>query len=71
MILAAEYLFRIIGRGTHTYRRFVKPQELARWGRAAGLKVVDLTGLRYIPFLRHSALCRSTVMNYMIHFKRL
>ncbi len=44
--LGAEYLVRLLPIGTHDWRRFVKPDELARHGRAAGLNLVDLSGLR-------------------------
>ena len=57
-------------KGTHEYSKLVRPEELKQWGADAGLKVEDLSGLRYIPFGGHAALCRSTAMNYMMHFKR-
>jgi 2-polyprenyl-3-methyl-5-hydroxy-6-metoxy-1,4-benzoquinol methylase len=41
---------------------------MARWGRSAGLEVRDLSGLRYLPFIGHAALCKNTAMNYMMHF---
>jgi 2-polyprenyl-6-hydroxyphenyl methylase/3-demethylubiquinone-9 3-methyltransferase len=66
----SEYLFRIVGRGTHTYHKFVQPDELLAWGRAAGLKLSHLSGLRYIPFIRYAALCRGTAMNYVVHFAK-
>jgi 2-polyprenyl-6-hydroxyphenyl methylase/3-demethylubiquinone-9 3-methyltransferase len=43
---------------------------LKRWGTAAGLIFVNLSGLRYLPFIGYAALCRSTSMNYLMHFKR-
>ncbi|MFZ1987099.1 MAG: bifunctional 3-demethylubiquinol 3-O-methyltransferase/2-polyprenyl-6-hydroxyphenol methylase, partial [Desulfatitalea sp.] len=70
VILAAEYLLGIVRKGTHRYAKFVRPQELIAWGAAAGLNVAGLTGLRYLPFVGHARLCRSLVMNYMVHFKR-
>jgi 2-polyprenyl-6-hydroxyphenyl methylase/3-demethylubiquinone-9 3-methyltransferase len=60
----------IVRKGTHEYSKLVKPQELKRWGSEAGLTLVNSSGLRYIPFGGHAALCRSTAMNYLVHFKR-
>jgi 2-polyprenyl-6-hydroxyphenyl methylase/3-demethylubiquinone-9 3-methyltransferase len=66
----SEYLFKIVAKGTHRYHKFVRPAELAAWGRAGGLTLKNLCGLRYIPFIRYSSLCRSTAMNYLMHFRK-
>lgn len=70
VIWAAEYLLGIVRKGTHEYRKLVKPEELRQWGQAAGLQWEDLSGLRYLPLGGYAALCRSTAMNYMMHFRR-
>lgn len=70
VIWASEYLLGIVRKGTHTYHRFVRPQELLQWGRQADLTPSDVTGLRYIPFWGYSKLCNNTQMNYLIHFKK-
>ncbi len=70
VIIVAEYIMGIIRKGTHTYQRFVKPEELGRWGNQAGLTVLDLSGLRYIPVIKYARLCNSTQMNYLIHFRK-
>lgn len=70
VILAAEYLLRIVPKGTHTYAKFVRPRELIGWGAKAGLTLAGLSGLRYVPFAGHARLCRSVGMNYMVHFKK-
>ena len=70
VIVAAEYVMGIVRKGTHEYSKLVRPEELTRWGREAGLTLVNRSGLRYIPFGGHAALCRSTTMNYLMHFKR-
>ena len=49
-IVGAEYLLRLLPRGTHDYSRFIRPAELARWARGSGFDVVDLAGLDYDPF---------------------
>ena len=68
VIWASEYVLGIVGKGTHTYERFVRPEEMRRWGEAVGLRCADLSGLRYIPFGGYAALCKSTAMNYLMHF---
>ncbi len=70
VILAAEYVFGIVRKGTHRYAKFVRPAQLAAWGRAAGLCMVDLSGLQYIPFVGRARLCKSVRMNYFMHLTR-
>ncbi len=69
-ILGAEYIARTLPRGTHEYLKFIRPSELARWGRAAGLTLVDLTGIAYNPLTRAFRLSPNTDVNYLAHFKR-
>jgi 2-polyprenyl-6-hydroxyphenyl methylase/3-demethylubiquinone-9 3-methyltransferase len=65
-VVAAEYLLGIVPRGTHDYRRFVRPAELARWCRQAGLDPVDITGLRYDPIAREGRLGDDVDVNYFL-----
>jgi 2-polyprenyl-6-hydroxyphenyl methylase/3-demethylubiquinone-9 3-methyltransferase len=67
----SEYVLGIVRKGTHAYRKLVTPDELKQWGIEAGLDFIDLSGLRYLPLVGYAALCRSTSMNYMMHFKRM
>ncbi len=69
-ILGAEYITRTLPRGTHEYLKFIRPSELARWGRGAGLSLVDLTGITYNPLTRAFRLSSNTDVNYLAHFKR-
>jgi len=69
-VLAAEYILRMLPRGTHDYARFIKPSELAGWSRYAGLELLDLTGLHYNPLLRSYSLGSGIDVNYMAHFTR-
>jgi 2-polyprenyl-6-hydroxyphenyl methylase / 3-demethylubiquinone-9 3-methyltransferase len=69
-IVAAEYIARVLPRGTHEYLKFIRPSELARWGRAAGLDLIDLTGITYNPFTRAFRLSPNTDINYLAHFRR-
>ncbi|HEY2682536.1 MAG TPA: bifunctional 2-polyprenyl-6-hydroxyphenol methylase/3-demethylubiquinol 3-O-methyltransferase UbiG [Steroidobacteraceae bacterium] len=70
-IIGAEYLARVLPRGTHEYMKFIRPSELARMGREAGLELKDLTGLTYNPLTRAFSLSENTEVNYLAHFKRL
>jgi len=63
-VIGAEYLLGLLPRGTHDYARFVKPSELARWCRAAGLRPVELTGMSYNPLTRRYALAADCGVNY-------
>ncbi len=69
-IVGAEYLLRLLPRGTHEYQKFIRPSELARFGRDAGLRLVELAGLDYNPFTRAARVTRDTSVNYLAHFTR-
>jgi 2-polyprenyl-6-hydroxyphenyl methylase/3-demethylubiquinone-9 3-methyltransferase len=70
-IVGAEYIARVLPRGTHEYLKFIRPSELARWGRQAGLALRDLTGLTYNPLTRSFRLSENTAVNYLAHFTRI
>ena len=70
-IVGAEYLLRLLPRGTHQYSRLIRPSELARWARAAGLELVDLAGLEYRPASRQARVSADTSVNYLAHFRRV
>ncbi len=65
-IVGAEYLLRWLPRGTHDWRRFLRPSELARFLRAAGLEVTEISGLVYNPLTDAWRLSRDTDVNYMV-----
>ena len=69
-IVGAEYIARVLPRGTHEYLKFIRPSELARWGRAAGLELRNLTGIAYNPLTRSFRLSPNTDVNYLAHFTR-
>jgi 2-polyprenyl-6-hydroxyphenyl methylase/3-demethylubiquinone-9 3-methyltransferase len=69
-IVGAEYLARLVPRGTHEYDRLLKPSEVARFARAAGLEVVDIAGLAYDPLREQCSLTRDPSVNYLMHMKR-
>lgn len=69
-IVGAEYVLRLLPRGTHEYERFIKPAELAGWGRKAALSLADLRGIDYDPFASAARLTDSVSVNYLAHFIR-
>ena len=69
-IVGAEYILGLVRKGTHTYRKFIRPTELQRWSRKAGLNRKDLTGLHYNPFTRNYSLGGNVHVNYMMHFRK-
>ena len=69
-IVGAEYLMKMLPRGTHDYAKFIKPSELDEWARAAGLELVDLKGVTYNPFTSLFSQSRDVDVNYMMHYKR-
>jgi len=66
-VIGAEYVLRLLPKGTHDYAKFVRPSELGRWCRHAGLEVASLVGMTYNPLTRVFALGRDTDVNYMVH----
>ena len=69
-IVGAEYLLGLIPRGTHEYERFIRPAELARWARAAGLTLRSTAGIELNPFTQRVALGGDVGVNYLAHFQR-
>lgn len=69
-IVAAEYLLRLVPRGTHEYERFIRPSELVALARPAGLAILDLAGIDYDPFGEHAALSADASVNYLAHLRR-
>ena len=69
-IVGAEYLLNLIPRGTHEYERLIRPAELARWARAAGLTLSAMAGIELNPFTERVALSRNVNVNYLAHFQR-
>jgi 2-polyprenyl-6-hydroxyphenyl methylase / 3-demethylubiquinone-9 3-methyltransferase len=70
-VVGAEYVLRLLPRGTHDYQKFIKPSELAAAVRGAGLLVQDIIGMRYNPFTRRCSLSSDVDVNYLLHAKKL
>lgn len=69
-IVGAEYLLKLLPRGTHDFKKFIRPSELGAWCRASGLAVEDIVGLTYNPLTRHYKLGTDVDVNYMIQTLR-
>ena len=65
-VIGAEYLLKLLPRGTHDYARFLRPAELARHCRNAGLEVAEIVGMSYQPIAKTYSLGRDTSVNYLI-----
>ena len=67
-ILGAEYLLKLLPKGTHDFEKFIRPSELGHWTRAAGLELKDMTGMTYNPITKRYKLDTNDVdVNYLIH----
>ena len=69
-VIGAEYVLRLLPRGTHDYRKFVQPAELAAFARRAGLAPIDIVGMSYNPLTKTYRLGPDTAVNYMMAFRR-
>jgi 2-polyprenyl-6-hydroxyphenyl methylase/3-demethylubiquinone-9 3-methyltransferase len=66
-VIGAEYVLRMLPKGTHDYAKFIRPSEMSRWLRSAGLSVSDLTGMTYNPLTDVYRLSPDTDVNYLVH----
>jgi 2-polyprenyl-6-hydroxyphenyl methylase/3-demethylubiquinone-9 3-methyltransferase len=65
-IIGAEYVLKLLPKGTHDYARFIKPSELARMARDAGLDTAELRGMSYNPVTRSYSLGQDASVNYLV-----
>ena len=66
-IVGAEYILKLLPRGTHDYTKFIRPSEMERWARHAGLAVREYTGMHYNPLTQRYALGTGVDVNYIAH----
>ncbi len=66
-VLGAEYVLRMLPKGTHDYAKFLRPSELSRWARSVDLEPDDLIGMTYNPFSDKYSLGSNTDVNYLLH----
>ncbi|MBI2308515.1 MAG: bifunctional 2-polyprenyl-6-hydroxyphenol methylase/3-demethylubiquinol 3-O-methyltransferase UbiG [Rhodocyclales bacterium] len=69
-VIGAEYVLRMLPKGTHDYAKFIKPSELARWAKSVGLELDEVIGMSYNPFAKSYSLGRNTDVNYLVHTVR-
>ena len=70
-IVGAEYILKLLPKGTHEYDKFIRPSELNNWIRGAGLQAQAITGMVYNPFTKQYKLKESDIdVNYLVHCKR-
>jgi 2-polyprenyl-6-hydroxyphenyl methylase/3-demethylubiquinone-9 3-methyltransferase len=69
-VIGAEYVLKLLPRGTHDYAKFIKPSELFAMCRHTGLSVAGLTGMTYNPLTRRYALGRDVDVNYILHAQK-
>jgi 2-polyprenyl-6-hydroxyphenyl methylase/3-demethylubiquinone-9 3-methyltransferase len=64
-VIGAEYVLNLLPRGTHEYMKFIRPSEMERWARAAGLTLRELVGMHYNPLTRQYSLGPGVDVNYL------
>ena len=69
-VVGAEYILNMLPKGTHDYAKFIKPSELARWCKQAGLEPAELLGMTYNPFNQTYSLGQDTSVNYLMRTQR-
>ena len=65
-VIGAEYILKMLPKGTHDYAKFIKPSELARWAKHAGLEPEEMLGMSYNPLLKEYSLGQDTSVNYLL-----
>ena len=70
-IVGAEYILNLLPKGTHEFDCFIKPSELEKWSRSAGLELIELIGVIYNPITTVFSLSDDVDVNYMMHFKKI
>ncbi len=69
-VVGAEYLLRLLPKGTHQYDTFIRPSELDTWARSAGLESREITGMGYHPLTGDFFETRNISINYITHYRR-
>ena len=69
-VVGAEYVLRLLPKGTHEYDKFIRPSELEAWARGAGLELKSSIGMHYNPLAKTYRLAPNVDVNYLMHFRR-
>jgi len=67
-VVGAEYLLQMLPKGTHDYKKFIKPSELSTWARQADLELKDISGISYNPLTKAYKVGNDVSVNYMAHY---
>ena len=70
-VIGAEYVLKLLPKGTHDYKKFIKPAELVRWCKQAGLEPEEIIGMDYNPLTQRVALDKDTRVNYLLRARRV
>ena len=70
-IIGAEYIMKLLPKGTHDFKKFIRPAELDQWIRAAQLKTQHISGMSYNPFTGHCTLSNDMDINYLVHARHI
>lgn len=70
-VIGAEYVLKMLPKGTHDYAKFIKPSELARWAKLANLEPAELVGMSYNPLTQQYSLGSDTSVNYLMRATRV
>lgn len=69
-IMGAEYILKMLPKGTHDYKTFIKPSELSLWSRMSGLELKGMTGIQYNPLSKSFSLGDDIDVNYIMAFQK-
>ena len=69
-IVGAEYVLSLLPRGTHDYKKLIRPSELDQWSRTSGLSIKDITGMHYNPLSKKYRLGPGVAVNYLAHYRK-
>ena len=70
-IIGAEYIMKLLPKGTHDFKKFIRPAEMDQWIRAAQLKTQHISGMSYNPFTGHCTLSNDMDINYLVHARHI
>ena len=70
-IIGAEYIMKLLPKGTHDFKKFIRPAEMDQWIRAAELKTQHISGMTYNPLTGHCALSNNVDINYLVHARHI
>ena len=68
-IIGAEYVLKMLPKGTHQYDKFIRPDEIKTWSTRYGLKITDIKGMSYNPFLKTYSLGKDVSVNYLMELQ--